>query len=121
MSDQNTLNQAQEAYRTWLALQPKLEDAVQAIKQSAEQMAKLSDFYENDYRNLYEAQEAGANLDLTTQGEYSVLSEDAVWNAMHEHDSNLWSVLRASMNALDEARFDYGDDADYDDGDDAEA
>lgn len=106
---QDTLNAAQSAYRTWLALQPKLNDAVHTIKQSAEQMAVLVHFYENDYRRLYEAREAGENLDLTTQGEYSVLSEDAIWNAMHEHDSNLWSLLRASMQALDEVRPDFDD------------
>lgn len=112
--NQDTLNTAQEAYRTWLGLQPKLQEAVQAIKQSAKQMAKLNDFYENDYRHLYEAREAGENLDLTTQGEYSVLSEDAIWNAMHEHDSDLWAILRTSMQALDEARPDFGYDCDED-------
>lgn len=106
MSDeqQRVLNEAQQAYREWLALQPKLEEAHDTMEESARLMAHLRAFYERDYRRLCEAQEKGAPLDLTTEGEYSVLSEDGVWNAMHEHDVLFWRLMRRAMRELDECR-----------------
>lgn len=101
---QARLDEIQAAYREWLALQPKLEAAQQTIQQSALLMKQMRDFYEADYRRLYEAHEAGTPLDLRTEGEYSVLSEDALWNAFHDHDETLWQLLRSSITALHEAR-----------------
>ena len=40
-------------------------------------------------------------MDLRTQGEYSVMSEDAIWNALAEQDSLAWQRLRSAMAVLD--------------------
>lgn len=101
---QARLDEIQATYREWLALQPELEAAQQTIKQSTLLMKKMYDFYKADYRRLYEAHEAGIPLDLRTKGEYSVLSEDALWNAFHEHDEILWQLLHSSITALHESR-----------------
>lgn len=103
-SNQELINEAQEAYRQWLIIRPKLQEAQELIRQNASLMKTLRDFYAADYQRLYEAHEEGEALDLTTSGEYSVLSEDALWNAFHEDDELLWEIMRSSMKALDESR-----------------
>ncbi|MGN6841664.1 DUF4298 domain-containing protein, partial [Neisseria sp. P0021.S005] len=45
--------------------------------------------------------EEGADVDLRTQGEYSIMSEDALWNALGEFHQLAWEHLRSSVNALD--------------------
>lgn len=40
-------------------------------------------------------------MDLRTEGEYSIMSEDALWNALGEFHQLAWLYLRSSVDALD--------------------
>lgn len=101
-SPQQRIDDIQAIYREWLALQPTLEQAEKDWKKSVKLMAKLEDFYLNgEYRELYEKLENGETLDLTTKGEYSVLSEDTIWNAIHEQQQHLWRLLKFAVKQLD--------------------
>lgn len=99
---QNRINEIQTAYHEWLSLQEKLANTHQDWQKSVELMQKMQDFYLNgEYQEIYEKIENGEKLDLTTQGEYSIMSEDALWDAMHEHDQALWQMLRFAVKHLD--------------------
>lgn len=101
-SPQQRIDEVQALYREWLALQPKLEQAQKDWQKSVQLMAQLEDFYlQGEYRDIYEQLENGANLDLTTKGEYSVMSEDAIWNAIQEQQQQLWQLLRFAVKNLD--------------------
>lgn len=109
---QTRINEMQAIYKEWLATQEKLAQAKAELKKSAELMKKLEDFYfEGDWRDIFEAIENGADVDLTTDGEYSVMSEDTIWNASHEHQSTLWDFLRFSVKNLDKADPDADDES----------
>ncbi len=102
MTSQETLSQAQALYREWLKLQPELEAAEQTWQRSAEIMRQLQVFYFNGaYADLRQREENGEPLDTRTEGEYSVLSEDAIWNAVHEHQALAWQRVRSSLKILD--------------------
>lgn len=62
---------------------------------------KLTAFYEREYGELYQAIEDGLPVCLHTEGEYSVMSEDALWDALGEQYDLAWSWLRAAINVLD--------------------
>lgn len=99
---QNRINEIQTTYHEWLSLQEKLAQAHQDWQKSVELMQKMQTFYlDGEYQAIYEKIENGENFDLTTQGEYSIMSEDALWNAMHEHDQALWQMLRFAVKHLD--------------------
>lgn len=99
---QQRINEMQAIYREWLALQPTLEQAQKHWKKSVKLMAQLEKFYfEGEYRALHDKLENGEKLDLTTEGEYSVLSEDTIWNAMNEQQQALWWMLRFAVKHLD--------------------
>lgn len=99
---QQRIDEIQAIYREWLALQPKLEQAEKDWKKSVKLMEKLEDFYlQGEYRAIFDKLESGENLDLTTEGEYSVMSEDAIWNAMHDQQQQLWQLLRFAVKNLD--------------------
>ena len=67
-------------------------------------MEKMKAFYfGKDYRKIYDLiEEKKLDINLETQGEYSVMSEDALWNAVHEHQTLLWKFLKFSVKELDE-------------------
>lgn len=108
-STQQRINEIQAIYRDWLDLQPKLRQAQADWQKSVDLMAQLEAFYSGgEYQSLYEAMEhrensekSGLTLDLTTQGEYSVMSEDAIWNAMGDEQQALWWLLRFAVKHLD--------------------
>lgn len=104
MSVQNRIDEIQAVYREWLALQDKLTQAKQDLAQSAKLMGQLEQFYfDGEYRDIYEQIENGLAVDLKTDGEYSVMGEDTIWNAKHEFDSTLWDFLRFCVKHLDKA------------------
>lgn len=106
-SAQQRLDEIQAVYREWLALQPKLAQAEQDWQRSMSLMAQMEAFYfgeadgRSDYSLLHEAEAQGEALDWTTEGEYSVLSEDALWNAFHEQQNQAWRRLRSALAVLD--------------------
>lgn len=102
ITTQQRIDEIQAIYREWLAVQQKLEQAQQDWHRSAELMAQLEDFYFNgEYQDIYTQIDDGLEVDLTTQGEYSVMSEDALWNAFHEQQNLLWQQLRFAVKHLD--------------------
>lgn len=101
-TSQQRIDEIQATYREWLAMQPELAQAEKDWKKSVKLMAKLEDFYlKGEYREIFDKLENGEPLDLTTEGEYSVMSEDAIWNAMHDQQQQLWQLLRFAVKHLD--------------------
>lgn len=99
---QNRINEVQETYREWLSLYEKLEQAHQDFIKSNELMQKMEQFYfGGEYREIFEKIEKGEKLDLTTKGEYSIMSEDTLWNAFHDQQTLLWKFLRIAVKELD--------------------
>lgn len=116
MSDmQNRVNEVQSLYKKWLQLHAKLQESEALWDEAMAVSTKLEDFYFNgEYREIFDAIEEGENIDLTTEGEYSVMSEDALWNAFHEKQDLLWKTMRRAMDGLDPQKQDYGCDEDCD-------
>lgn len=98
---QTRINEIQALYREWLRLKPKLETAQEEWRQAAEVMRKLSAFYDREYLELHQAIENGLPVCLHTEGEYSVMSEDALWEAFGEQYELAWGWMRAAMKVLD--------------------
>lgn len=99
---QNRINEIQEKYREWKELHQKLTESLKYWQKSAELMKDLEKFYfSGEYQNIYEQIENGAEFDLKTKGEYSIMSEDTLWNAFHEQQSLLWKQLRFAVEQLD--------------------
>lgn len=71
----------QDLYNQWVALLPELEQSLEKWKQAETLLAPLSEFYgSEEWRELYD----NFSAPLDTQGNYSVLSEDALWNAFND-------------------------------------
>ena len=99
---QARINEVQQLYREWTQLFPRLQAAQQEWQRSAEIMHALSQFYfDGEFGRYHDALENGLELDLHTEGEYSVLSEDALWNAFHEQQQLAWQRLRSAVAVLD--------------------
>lgn len=99
---QNRINEVQETYKEWLALYEKLEQAHQDFIKSSQLMQKMEQFYfGGEYQEISSQMENGLQLDLTTAGEYSVMSEDALWNAFHDQQTLLWKQLKFAVKELD--------------------
>lgn len=102
MTAQAQINKMQTTYKQWLDLQAKLEQAKHDLADSIKLMKTLEDFYfEGDWRELSEQIDNGVALDLTTDGDYSVMGEDTIWNAFHEHQALMWDFLRTATKTLD--------------------
>ncbi|WP_373742194.1 DUF4298 domain-containing protein [Neisseria sp.] len=99
---QPTIDRIQSLYREWLDLQAKLEAAQKDWQRSRDIMHELEQFYfEGEYQDFYARIENGETVDLKTQGEYSVMSEDALWNAFHDFTDLAWERLRTGIAVLD--------------------
>ena len=98
---QKRIDEIQSKYREWCKLLPQLEADIARWKHAASLMQDMDDFYTNEYQACHQAIEEGADVDLRTQGEYSIMSEDALWNALGEFHQLAWEYLRSSVNALD--------------------
>lgn len=76
------IQQLQDRYNQWMTLSPELEKSLELWKQAEALLKPLSDFYGSPtWRELYDS----FDEELDTQGNYSILSEDALWNAFAEH------------------------------------
>ena len=98
---QKRIDEIQSKYREWCELLPQLEADIARWKHAASLMQDMDEFYTNEYQACHQAIEEGADVDLRTQGEYSIMSEDALWNALGEFHQLAWEPLRSSVNALD--------------------
>ncbi|MFC2406726.1 MAG: DUF4298 domain-containing protein [Cardiobacterium sp.] len=103
---QARLDEVQALYREWLALAPRLEAAQEEWRRAAALMAQLDAFYDREYLPLRDAVEAGLPLDERTQGEYRVLSEDALFDAFSDAHRFAWGWMRLAMASLDPGRDD---------------
>ena len=98
---QQRINEIQAIYRQWLQLLPQLEAAQQQWQQAAQIMAELDKFYATEYMQYMNAVADGLPVSLCTEGEYSVLSEDALFDAFGDHYHLAWQWLRDATAALD--------------------
>lgn len=98
---QKRIDEIQSKYREWCELLPQLEADIARWKHAASLMQDMDEFYTHEYQACHQAIEEGADVDLRTQGEYSIMSEDALWNALGEFHQLAWEYLRSSVNALD--------------------
>lgn len=98
---QARIAEVQSLYREWLALQPKLTEAQQDWRRSMEVMQAIRAFYDKEYLPLYEALEEGLPVSLKTEGEYSVMSEDALYDAIGDQYHLAWSWMRMAVKVLD--------------------
>lgn len=102
MTHQEQITHIQHCYKNWLDLHKKLEQAQQDLQQSIELMKEMEKFYfDGAWTAIYEEIEQGQTYQLTTDGEYSVMSEDTLWNAFHEQQVLMWQFLRTAVKALD--------------------
>lgn len=98
---QERIHAIQRLYREWTLLVPQLEAAQAQWQRGAEIMAELERFYfGGEFSQYHGALEKGLKLELHTQGEYSVMSEDALWNASAELQTLAWQRLRSSAVAV---------------------
>lgn len=106
---QQKIHHIQKLYREWLELEPKLAQAQKDWQHAIAIMSELEAFYfDGEWGQLHQAMEEGFQADLTTDGEYSVMGEDTLWNAFHDKDAKLWAMLRFAIKHLDR----FGDDGD---------
>lgn len=101
---QQRLDEIQAMYRNWLEAQKKLMDAQKDWQHAIQLMKQLEQFYfQGEYREYLDAEEQGTVWDCRTEGEFSVLSEDALWNAFHEYQQFAWQQLRTAISILDQS------------------
>ena len=98
---QKRIDEIQSKYREWCHLLPQLEEDIRRCKHAVALIRDMDNFYTHEYQACHQAIEDGAELDLSTEGEYSIMSEDALWNALGEFHQLAWLYLRSSIDALD--------------------
>ncbi|SUT85407.1 Uncharacterised protein [Actinobacillus ureae] len=82
---QQKIQQAQDNYGRLLELQQKLQESLKYWQEAANLTQELREFYHNPtWSKLHDNAE---QYIIDTKNNYSVLSEDAVWNALAEQ---LW-------------------------------
>lgn len=90
----------QSLYREYLDLQSQDEALFANLKRRQEIMAQLEQFYDGKWREYYEAIENGAEIDLTTNGEYSVMSQDTLWDAFCDERAFYEALLAIAQERL---------------------
>ncbi|QLB40003.1 MULTISPECIES: DUF4298 domain-containing protein [Mannheimia] len=87
------IQKMQDRYNEWAELLPELEKSLEQWKKAVELLEPLSQFYDGPkWRKLHES----FNEELETKGNYSVLSEDALWNALSEQHQLALEWLKLS-------------------------
>lgn len=89
----------QDRYNQWVKLLPQLEQHLALWKQANELLTPLAEFYGSPaWRELYDS----FHEPLETEGNYSILSEDALWNALSDHRElyeSMQTLLQQSVSA----------------------
>lgn len=103
---QRRLDEIQSLYREWLRLLPKLEAAQEEWRKAAEIVRELDVFYTREYNRYYGEIENGLPVSpaTETEGEYSIMSQDALYDALGEHYRVSWEWMRLAVAALDPDR-----------------
>ncbi|HHW7570429.1 Uncharacterised protein [Mannheimia haemolytica] len=87
------IQKMQDCYNQWVALLPELEKGIEQWKQATALLEPLSQFYASpEWRELHDS----FDEQLDTKGNYSILSEDALWNALSEHHQLALEWLKLS-------------------------
>lgn len=98
---QRRIDEIQSLYREWLRLLPELEAAQDEWRKAAEIVRKLDGFYSGEYNRYYTEIENGLPVSLETEGEYSVMSQDALYDAFGDHYRLSWEWMRLAVASLD--------------------
>lgn len=98
---QRRIDEIQSLYREWLRLLPKLEAAQDEWRKAAEIVRKLDGFYSGEYNRYYTEIENGLPVSLETEGEYSIMSQDALYDAFGDHYRLSWEWMRLAVASLD--------------------
>ena len=98
---QRRIDEIQSLYREWLRLLPKLEAAQDEWRKAAEIIRKLDGFYSGEYNRYYTEIENGLPVSLETEGEYSIMSQDALYDAFGDHYRLSWEWMRLAVASLD--------------------
>ena len=94
---QKRIDEIQSKYREWCHLLPQLEEDLKRWKHAVALIRDMDNFYTHEYQACHQAIEDGAELDLRTEGEYSIMSEDALWNALGEFHQLAWLYLLINL------------------------
>lgn len=70
---QKRIDEIQSKYREWCHLLPQLEEDIRRWKHAAALIRDMDNFYTHEYQACHQAIEDGAELDLRTEGEYSIM------------------------------------------------
>lgn len=95
------IDEIQSLYREWLRLLPELEAAQDEWRKAAEIVRKLDGFYSGEYNRYYTEIENGLPVSLETEGEYSIMSQDALYDAFGDHYRLSWEWMRLAVASLD--------------------
>ena len=101
---QRRIDEIQSLYREWLRLLPELEAAQDEWRKAAEIVRKLDGFYSGEYNHYYTEIENGLPVSLETEGEYSIMSQDALYDAFGDHYRLSWEWMRLAVASLDPAK-----------------
>lgn len=104
---QARIDEIQQLYREWTQLLPRLQSASKDWQRAAELMQALGGFYfSGEFLAFHDALTEGATVDLTTPGEYSVMSEDTLWDAFQTQQAlarELLPILHRTLASGDDA------------------
>lgn len=70
---QKRIDEIQSKYREWCHLLPQLEEDIRRWKHAAALIRDIDNFYTHEYQAYHQAIEDRAELDLRTEGEYSIM------------------------------------------------
>lgn len=98
---QRRIDEIQSLYREWLRLLPELEAAQDEWRNAVEIVRKLDGFYSGEYNRYYTEIENGLPVSLETEGEYSIMSQDALYDAFGDHYRLSWEWMRLAVASLD--------------------
>ena len=78
-----------------------MEAAQDEWRKAAEIVRKLDGFYSGEYNRYYTEIENGLPVSLETEGEYSIMSQDALYDAFGDHYRLSWEWMRLAVASLD--------------------
>ncbi|PJG85734.1 DUF4298 domain-containing protein [Conservatibacter flavescens] len=98
MDTQQEIQEMQDQYGHLMALLPALENSVELWREATQRMQTLCDFYFNP--KWLEYYDAADHFQIDTKGNYSVLSQDAIWNLLAEYQT-LTEQIKPLLERLD--------------------
>ncbi|MDO4896996.1 MAG: DUF4298 domain-containing protein [Moraxella sp.] len=103
---QQKISHYQSLYREYLTLQADNERLMANLHRQNAIMDELSAFYFNHHgqskwQRYYEAIENGADIDLTTDGEYSVMGQDTLWDMFCDERAFYERLAKFAQSRLD--------------------